>query len=93
MVRSRHRANDAGAVRIVLARDALGGRSQYRRLPSSQIRRLVSQTRTDLQRCHRRRSKAILERAEFINVSASPDRVKIPTALMERLTETLCYAA
>jgi hypothetical protein len=49
---------------------ALGGRSQNRRQPSPQIGRVVSQTRTFLQRHYRRRSKALLERAEFINVPA-----------------------
>ena len=72
MVRSRHRADDAGAVRVVFARYPLGGRSQNRRQPSPKIGRVVSQTRTFLQRRHGRRSKALLERAEFINVPARP---------------------
>jgi len=38
------------------------------RQPSPEIGRVVSQTRTFLQRRHGRRSKALLERAEFINV-------------------------
>src|ERR1019366_3256742 len=72
MVRSRHRADDAHAVWIVLTRYVLGGRSQHRHQPSPQIDRVVSQTRTLIQRRHRRSSKASLERAEFINVPARP---------------------
>src|ERR1017187_3492741 len=71
MVRPRHSADDAGAVRVVFARYAMGGRSQNRRQPSPEISRVVSQTRTFLQRRHGRRSKTLLERAEFFNVSAS----------------------
>src|ERR1035441_1720791 len=72
MVRSRHRTDDAGAVWVVLARYALGGRSQHRHQPSPQIGRVVSETRTFIQRRHRRSSKAFLERADFINVPARP---------------------
>src|ERR1035437_2884992 len=71
IVRPRHSADDAGAVRVVFARYAMGGRSQNRRQPSPEISRVVSQTRTFLQRRHGRRSKTLLERAEFFNVSAS----------------------
>src|ERR1017187_6272456 len=71
MVQPRHSADDAGAVRVVFARYAMGGRSQNRRQPSPEISRVVSQTRTFLQRRHGRRSKTLLERAEFFNVSAS----------------------
>ena len=71
MVRPRHSADDAGAVRVVFARYAMGGRSQNRRQPSPEISRVVSQTRTFLQRRHGRRSKALLERAEFSNISVS----------------------
>src|SRR5450759_3515698 len=71
MVRPRHSADDAGAVRVVFARYAMGGRSQNRRQPSPEISRVVSQSRTFLQRRHGRRSKTLLERAEFFNVSAS----------------------
>jgi len=72
MVRPRHRANNASVVRIIFARCALGGRSQNRGQPSPEIGRVVSQTRTFLQRRHRRCSKALLERAAFINVPARP---------------------
>ena len=49
MVRPRYRANDAGVARNVLPHCTLGGGSQNRRLPSPEIRRLVSQTRTFIQ--------------------------------------------
>ena len=42
MVRSRHRAHDARAVRVVFAHYALGGRPQHRREPSTEIGRVVS---------------------------------------------------
>src|SRR5271157_4646774 len=72
MVRSRHRANDASVARLVLARDALGGRSHSPRQPSPQSGRLVSETRTLLQRRNRRRSTVAVEPADFINVAARP---------------------
>ena len=58
MVRSRHRANDAGVARLVLARDALGGQSHSPRQPSPQIGRSAWRSgaehhRLDGSSCHR----------------------------------------
>src|SRR5208283_4718535 len=72
MVRSRHRANDASVARLVLARDALGGRSHSPLQPAPQIGRLVSEARTLLQRRNRRRSTVAVESADFINIPARP---------------------
>jgi hypothetical protein len=59
------------AVRAVLARNALGGRSHHRRQPSFQIGRLVSKAQpsfSDAIAAVRR----LVEHAEFINVPARP---------------------
>jgi len=72
MVRPRHRQNDPGAVRVVLAVDALGRRSQNRLQPAAAHGGVVSQERAHLQRRHRRRSQTLLGRAEFIHVPARP---------------------
>jgi hypothetical protein len=69
---SHHRTDDAGAVWVVFARYALGGRSQHSQQPSPEIGRVVSETRTFIQRRHRRNSQTPLEQAEYINLPAEP---------------------
>src|SRR5208337_4654893 len=64
------RQHDASVARLVLARDALGGRSHSPRQPAPQIGRLVSEARTLLQRRNRRRSTVAVESADFINIPA-----------------------
>ncbi len=72
MVRRRHRANDPGPIRIVLAADAMGRQPQNHAEPAPSHSGVVSQERTHIQRHHRRRPQAILAHAEFINVPATP---------------------
>src|SRR5450756_280802 len=86
MVRSRHRTDDAGAVWVVLARCALGGRSKI-------IGSLSTRSAAWYQKREPSFSDAIAAvrrlfwSAPILSMSRhDPDGVEIPAALWERLT-------
>jgi len=72
VVRSRHRANDAGALGPVLTHYSLGRRRQGRDRSPSKIGGLVRQGRIDLRRRHRHCPTRLVERTEFIDIPEKP---------------------